>query len=416
MKFPTPRTMRDLIICVAVLLCTWGLAQPMLAHAQTTYTYPGVGALVNQDGTPVNTKRYTTAAECETDAWAENLRRKTVSPALVVSAVECVWKKGFVTTWPAPPVVPPVIQPPVTTSGLGRLPANPVINVGYATERLALTGAKPDESADGTGDFRTRCVQSHFAFDDPLVFPGQPGKSHLHAFMGNTATNAYSTDASIRTTGNSTCRGGIANRSSYWVPAMIDTATGDAIPFDESDVYYKSAYRGILPADIRPIPDGLRMIAGDSKSFSPPDPYNSIYAFVCHNTGLNRGPTIPDCPVGDYLEMSIAFPQCMLISGEVDSPDHKSHMAYGTGKGCPPTHPVAIPEVSFHILYPITRAGQTRTWRLSSDTYTGPAGYTAHADFWFGWKRDVADAWARGCVAAGKDCHSTVVSDGREIY
>ena len=60
------------------------------------------------------------------------------------------------------------------------------------------------------------------SFDDPIVFPGQPGRSHLHTFFGNTGANADSTAESIRGTGNSTCRGGIANRSSYWVPTLID--------------------------------------------------------------------------------------------------------------------------------------------------------------------------------------------------
>jgi hypothetical protein len=37
---------------------------------------------------------------------------------------------------------------------------------------------------------RTACQFSHMAFDDPIVYPGQPGKSHLHVFFGNTGTNA----------------------------------------------------------------------------------------------------------------------------------------------------------------------------------------------------------------------------------
>ena len=61
------------------------------------------------------------------------------------------------------------------------------------------------------------------AFDDPIVAPGGPGASHPHVFFGNTAIDAYSTITSIQTTGNSTCAGGIANRSGYWVPAIVDT-------------------------------------------------------------------------------------------------------------------------------------------------------------------------------------------------
>ena len=35
------------------------------------------------------------------------------------------------------------------------------------------------------------------AFDDPIVYPREPGKSHLHTFFGNTGANAFSTAASI---------------------------------------------------------------------------------------------------------------------------------------------------------------------------------------------------------------------------
>lgn len=65
------------------------------------------------------------------------------------------------------------------------------------------------------GQFRTFCQFSHLSYDDPIIFPGQPGKSHLHMFFGNTDTNANSTIKSIINTGGSTCDGGPLNRTSY---------------------------------------------------------------------------------------------------------------------------------------------------------------------------------------------------------
>jgi hypothetical protein len=60
-------------------------------------------------------------------------------------------------------------------------------------------------------------------YDDPLIFLGQTGLSHLHVFFGNTLVNANSTAQFIRITVHPTCRGGILNRSSYWIPTMVDT-------------------------------------------------------------------------------------------------------------------------------------------------------------------------------------------------
>src|SRR5205085_7645155 len=100
----------------------------------------------------------------------------------------------------------------------------PARAVGASQEQITVTGQFGVPS--DIGAFRISCDFSHMANDDPIVFPNQPGRSHLHTFFGNTGTNAFSTADSIATTGNSTCRGGTANRSAYWVPSMIDTKTG----------------------------------------------------------------------------------------------------------------------------------------------------------------------------------------------
>src|SRR5215210_801771 len=59
--------------------------------------------------------------------------------------------------------------------------------------------APPPAAPDGMqppgreqGVFATLCRFSHQAPDDPIVFPGQAGKSHLHTFFGNTTTSAGS--------------------------------------------------------------------------------------------------------------------------------------------------------------------------------------------------------------------------------
>lgn len=360
---------------------------------------------------------FKTGAECPAYVTDE-LRKRALAKGpgvyedgLLCKAVAYVTNKCTVT---APPVVP-IVNPPVTsmTPGIGKIPASGArINVGKNFEDLGRTAEVAQRSGDDSGDFRTRVDPSHFSFDDPLVYPGQPGKSHLHVFFGNTGTNANSTQESISGAGNSTARGGTANRSAYWVPAIIDTRTGDAVIPDPSDFYYKSGYRGVDRTKIVPMPQGLRMIAGDPKNQVDPGLWSSPYVWKCHNDGaVQSTQIITTCPVGDTLELSLGFPQCW-DGKNLDSPDHKSHMAYANG-GCPPSHPVAIPEVSFHVLWPIRVAGEARYWRLSSDIAGNPAGYTAHGDWWNGWKKDISDSWSINCVAAGRDCHSHLLGDGR---
>lgn len=84
----------------------------------------------------------------------------------------------------------------------------------WGTGELPPTGA-PDD----VGAFRFLCNAAHVSYDDPIVYPGEPGASHLHQWFGNTAADAFSTYESLRTTGESTCMSPL-NRSAYWMPAM----------------------------------------------------------------------------------------------------------------------------------------------------------------------------------------------------
>jgi hypothetical protein len=143
--------------------------------------------------------------------------------------------------------------------------AIPTGDPGVGVPQIEPTSEQPAPSPDGTGDFRTVCKFSHMNFDDPIVFPGKQGASHLHTFFGNTLTDFSSTKDSLFNSGNSTCRGGTANRTAYWVPALLD-ADGKPQAPDESNFYYKSGYFGIEPGNIHAFPTGLRMVAGDAKS------------------------------------------------------------------------------------------------------------------------------------------------------
>ena len=285
--------------------------------------------------------------------------------------------------------------------------AVPMGSSGSSTANLGTTTERPGAS-DGTGAFRTVCEYSHMLNDDPIVFPGQPGKAHLHAFFGNTEVDAYSTQAEIRNSGNSTCRGGIANRSSYWVPALID-AQGKPVKPIRMDVYYKSGYNGIRPDQIKPFPSGLRVIAGSAKSSSA----QTRAYWGCHANYIGHPGSIPQCQTGDNLLMAIEFPQCW-DGVNLDSADHVSHMAYPSNGACPSTHPVAIPAITFNVLYPVR---DVKGWRLSSDMYdaTKPGGFSAHADWFEGWDPNVAETFVKNCVNKAVDCHSHLLGDGRTI-
>ena len=266
-------------------------------------------------------------------------------------------------------------------------------------------------SADGTGNFRVACKFSHMNFDDPIVHPGQPGTAHLHTYFGNVAANASSTGTSLLAAGNSTCDGGILNRSSYWIPTMMNAA-GQPVAPAENTVYYKSGYQGVTPAQIAAeFPVGLQLIAGNAAATSP-DPNRQVN-WMC-NADQNRMGTIPDCPAGGTLRAEVQFPQCWN-GRDLSSPDHVSHLAYGQlGSGCPASHPVALSAITFGVDW-IVPAGGTSGWHLSSDASPSARGASLHGDVITAWDPATARTWLAYCVRVNADCHIGWLTDNDRL-
>ncbi len=338
----------------------------------------------------------------------------------------------------------------------------PVAGVGEP--RLVNANYAPNYS-DGVGAFRTECFLSHTSKNDPIVYPGQKDAAHWHQFFGNTAADENLTNPAVQ--GNSTCNGGTLNRTAYWAPALIDTNSYDpvtqtfdtALPMTWNDslnpgapaaggtamqVYYKSAYNGVLSANVEWFPPGLRMIAGGNPNVAPTgppvaqlgsNPNFSTTVIDCISWGHaqsfwgTRGvdhdiDTIPvNCPPGYYIQASVIFPQCGAEDAQgnpiLDSPNHRSHMSYPLGwpdRGCPASHPREYPEILEHFRWRVPATGAAGL-RFSSDMYSGSAaGLTFHADWWNGWdpatSQSIIDNCFHGRSSSGQvglDCSMNLV-------
>jgi hypothetical protein len=123
-----------------------------------------------------------------------------------------------------------------------------------------------------------------------------------------------------------------------------------------------------------------------------------------------------NCATNDLVVMTVSFPQCWN-GKDLDSPDHRSHMAYPEDNGCPRSHPIGIPEITFKVFYKVPSSG-TAGWRLSSDMYDAslPGGYSAHADWFDAWDPEVVQAFVKHCDNPRMDCHSHLIGDGRAMY
>src|SRR5712691_5748567 len=111
------------------------------------------------------------------------------------------------------------------------------------------------EAGAGQGVFDVGCLYSHSLTDDPIVFPRQPGKSHLHDFFGNRTTNAFSTGASLLASRASTLCDDPGDGSAYWIPALYR----DGVKLNPLRVHVYYRTEGDL--EVHPFPTGLQMIA-----------------------------------------------------------------------------------------------------------------------------------------------------------
>jgi hypothetical protein len=262
----------------------------------------------------------------------------------------------------------------------------------------ALAGKQPSPTAgqdvsrtDLRGvNFVETCRFNHSAPDDPIVFPGKAGASHDHTFVGNRSTSAFSTYASLRRSPTS-CRRA-KDTAGYWVPTLLQDGT-PVFPLSAT-IYYR---RGTL-APVTTFPNNLRMIAGDATATTPQGMRVTFWSCGALS-GVPPSSTVPTCPDarGSFLRLHVRFPSCW-DGARLDSPDHKSHMAYAMGRRCPSTHPVSVPAITQIYRYP-TRGGDG--FALASGGQL-----SAHADF--------VNAWRPGALRRlVDDCLNALVHCGR---
>lgn len=264
-----------------------------------------------------------------------------------------------------------------------------------------LTEAAPvrDNGDSPDGQFRVACEYSHFGNDDPIIFPGQPGASHLHMFFGNTETDAFTTQDELVNSGGGTCSGFELNRSAYWTPALLD-GEGNAVVPDSIIIYYKTKF----PEAVTGMPQGLQMLAGNTQSESFERSQYLFWSCGSNGNAYDLTNRIPDCN-GDVINSSVQFPNCW-DGVNLGSDNFTSHLTYADDlTPCPSSHPVRLPQISILLYFPGTDS--IDGWRLSSDDkegFNGPPGGTLHSDWWGGWNDETMELWIDGCMRASRNC------------
>ena len=327
-----------------------------------------------------------------------------------------------------------VVAAGAASSGFGS--QSSVRSFAHLAKRMGpnTTGTQATKKAQLRGvNFVSGCRFSHRNTDDPIVYPGQPGKSHLHQFYGNTSADGNSTYSSLRSNGSSTCMSPL-NRSAYWMPAMLD-GKGNVVRPDHVTIYYKrrpasdpkcSLTSGDPAAEGNcvPLPNGLRFVFGyDMVTGTPPT--GQTY-FNCAGPTAVAGhyPDLPtalaNCPAGEGNRVGAVIKAPACWDGKnLDSPNHRDHVAYaayynGVYK-CPSTHTYVIPGFTLQAWWGVAAEDNPKLWSLSSDAMRPdlPAGSTFHAD-WFGaWDNIIMGMWMDNCINKLLNCSAGDLGNGK---
>ena len=298
---------------------------------------------------------------------------------------------------------------------------------------------------DVVGAFRFQCGPSHLAYADPIVSPNKEA-AHLHVLFGNTKADENSTYASLRSSGESTCRNE-ANRSAYWVPAVIGRDRSDhevVIMPTYFNIYYKRrpksdpywAETGVTPMEI---PRGLRYVFGGPTGANASSDDQVKPTFKCvpidkrpmpkagrDQQAMERVLAVCNRP-GDQVFISISSPSCWN-GKSLDSADHRSHMgkkirdkSTNWKSQCnPKTHPYEIARFTLTTVLTVKVGDRPQTWVPSSgmlaSTSAGEGVWdTWHAD-WFGaWNDDIMARWHANCIDKLLSCSSGNLGDGQML-
>ncbi|KAL7273681.1 hypothetical protein RUND412_003453 [Rhizina undulata] len=263
---------------------------------------------------------------------------------------------------------------------------------------------------------------------DPIVNPDAVS-GHLHTIMGGNGFNFTMDYAKARASTCSTCTV-TEDFSNYWIPSLFYQAqNGSFHPVQQvggATIYYLQR-RAEPDEKLYAFPEGFRMVAGDPmlRSYSD-DLSQGAISFACidYNNPSAEINGLPNnnCPNG--LRAQVFFPSCW-DGNNLDSPDHKSHMAYPNGidnGACPSTHPVRFISIFYEVLFNVDEWKDQ--WYGSKQPFVfsngDPTGYGLHGDFLNGWDVPVLQDAVNNCNASSgtvEECSSfkffpdTVTSD-----
>jgi hypothetical protein len=261
--------------------------------------------------------------------------------------------------------------------------------------------------------------------EDPIVNPGAIS-THVHSITGPDTFSASSDYDSLRTSKCTTAPFQGVDYSAYWTSAIYyqDQNTKKfSVITGGRNIYYFFDRNG--PGEtVHAFPKGLRMIAGTPgrTTYNASNFEDQAVSFVCldYSGAVSNDPAyaerkdihFPDpnkCK--DGIRAQVFFPQCW-DGVNLDSPNHKDHMAYPidnyNGGSCPKSHPVHTVGIFYETFIDIANHPYWGPGAIIPAT--GDASFLGwHGDFQNGWDVDMLQNAVNNCHNMNGDIHACPV-------
>ncbi|WP_236240461.1 DUF1996 domain-containing protein [Streptomyces sp. CC228A] len=218
------------------------------------------------------------------------------------------------------------------------------------------------------GSFTTDCGRNEnrkFNSDNVIVAPGvSNGAHHMHDYVGNQANDAFADNRTLAR-GRTTCRNQ-GDRSTYYWPVLRvqngqneEDANEDGGGKDQNVGQIQTPsqvtldFVGSPVSRVTAMPRFLRIITGDAKAFTNGDA-NANASWSC--TGFENRVQLKDkyplCPQGSKVVRTFKFQSCW-DGRNVDSANHRTHVAFADGSGRCPRGFRAIPQLVQRVVYDV---------------------------------------------------------------
>ncbi|WP_416976818.1 DUF1996 domain-containing protein [Streptomyces sp. T028] len=316
--------------------------------------------------------------------------------------------------------------------GNGGQAGNGPVAGDYVDIRTVPASLRLDpRSGPSRGIFVTSCGVNEnglFNSDNVIVAPGVGnGAHHFHDYIGNQSNTAFASDEDLANAETSCVDQG--DRSTYYWPVLrLQNGTEEQDAKSPGGGIEGNAGEIVTPKDVtltfvgNPVskvtemPRLLRVITGDAKAFVN-GPANANASWSC--TGFEDRQLkdkYPLCPSGSDVVRTFRFQSCWDGSN-IDSANHRTHVAFAAPDGTCPGGFEAIPQLVQRIVYdvdaPSLADGGRTTPLFAVDSFPEQLHkpVTDHGDFINVFDEDLMNQMV-DCINEGRTCGAGTGDDG----